>query len=144
MSRYFFYSGRRLRTGVGIASGHPSSDSPRQSVSHAIVVDNDVNMSAHLVLNNRIRGRANFGLSVIAQAGTPLNTTFITNDLQGFTSAQADVFVDAGGTGTVAVGDKAPSRITGQARSLFRCVKGPLRPERQARTPVPQRGFAAN
>jgi hypothetical protein len=94
-------------------------------VSHAIVVDNDVNMSApegtvfdvnsaaievrgasegNIVLNNRIRGRANFALSVAAQNGAPQNTTFIMNDLRGFTSAQADLFVDAGGTNTIAVG----------------------------------------
>jgi hypothetical protein len=62
-----------------------------------------------MVLNNRIRGRANFALSVAAQGvaaqgGSPQNTTFITNDLRGFTSAQADLFVDAGGTNTIAVG----------------------------------------
>jgi hypothetical protein len=62
-------------------------------------------------MNNRIRGRANFALSVAASTpgsadatGVPQNTTFIMNDLQGFTSAQADVFVDAGGTKTIAVG----------------------------------------
>jgi hypothetical protein len=88
-------------------------------------VDNDVTMSApegtlfdvnsaaievrgasegNIVLNNRIRGRANFALSVAAQSGAPQNTTFIMNDLRGFTSAQADLFVDAGGTNTIAVG----------------------------------------
>ena len=105
---------------------------PGQPVSHAVVVDNDVNMSApegtmfgvtsaaieirgaadgNMVLNNRMRGRANFALSVIAstpgsadQTGVPQNTSFIMNDLQDFTSAQADLFVDAGGTNTIAVG----------------------------------------
>jgi hypothetical protein len=81
-------------------------------VSHAIVVDNDVNMSApegdgNMVLNNRIRGRANFALSVAAQNGTPQNTAFIMNDLSGFTSAQADVFVDDGGANTIAVGGQS-------------------------------------
>ena len=60
-----------------------------------------------MVLNNRIRGRANFALSVANQNGTPQGTSFIMNDLQGFTSAQADLFVDAGGTNTVAVGTSA-------------------------------------
>jgi hypothetical protein len=105
---------------------------PGQPVSRAIVVDNDVNMSApegtvfsltsaaieirgagdsNMALNNRIRGRANFALSVAAstagsadQTGTPQSSAFIMNDLQGFTSAQADLFVDAGGTKTIAVG----------------------------------------
>src|SRR6266853_492585 len=58
----------------------------------------------NMVLNNRIRGRENFALSVAAETGSPQNTTFIMNDLQGFTSAQADLFVDAGGSNTVAVG----------------------------------------
>lgn len=99
-------------------------------VTRAIVVDNDVIMSAPegtvfdatsaaievrgssegiMVLNNRIRGRANFALSVaaersVAQSGAPQNTTFIMNDLTGFTSAQADLFVDVGAINTIAVG----------------------------------------
>ena len=98
---------------------------PDQPVSHGIVVDNDVNMAApegtkfgatsaaievrgagdgSIVANNRIRGRANFALSVANQNGTPQNTTFIMNDISGFTSAEADVFVDAGGMNTIAVG----------------------------------------
>jgi hypothetical protein len=98
---------------------------PDEPVSQAIVVDNDVNMSVpegtkftgtsaaievrgagdgNVVANNRIRGRANFALSVTNQNGTPQNTAFIMNDLSAFTSAQADVFVDAGGINTIAVG----------------------------------------
>ena len=105
---------------------------PEQPVSHAIVVDNDVNMSApegtkfgvtsaaieirgtgdgNMVMNNRIRGRANFALSVAASTpgsvdftGVPQNTVFIMNDLTDFTSAQADVFVDVGAMNTIAVG----------------------------------------
>jgi hypothetical protein len=46
------------------------------------------------------------------------------NDLTGFTSAQADVFVDAGGTNTIAVGVKTLSRITGWVQSSCRCVRG--------------------
>jgi hypothetical protein len=116
----------------GMQAGIRLQTRPDQPVSHAIVVDNDVNMSApegtmfgvtsaaieirgasegNIVLNNRIRGRANFALSVAAstpgsadQTGVPQNTTFIMNDLHGFTSAQADLFVDAGGTKTIAVG----------------------------------------
>jgi hypothetical protein len=105
---------------------------PGQAVSHAIVVDNDINMSApegtpftltsavieirgsgdgNTVLNNRIRGRANFALSVIASTpgtadatGSPQNTVFIRNDLTAFASARADLFVDAGAANTIAVG----------------------------------------
>jgi len=108
---------------------------PGEPVSQAIIVDNDVNMSApagtmfgatsaaieirgasngNLVLNNRIRGRANFALSVAASTtgsadatGVPQNTTFIMNDLQGFTSAEADLFVDVGGANTIAVGGQS-------------------------------------
>jgi hypothetical protein len=116
----------------GLQAGIRLQTSPGLPVSHAIVVDNDVNMSApegtvfgitsaaieirgagdgNIVLNNRIRGRANFALSVISSTpgsadftGVPQNTVFTMNDLTGFTSAQADVFVDAGGTNTIAVG----------------------------------------
>ena len=108
--------------GAGIRLQTQNTEWP---VSHAIIVDNDVTMSApegtvfeatsavievrgagegNIVLNNRIRGRANFALSVVAQNGAPQNTTFIMNDLRGFTSAQADLFVDAGGTNKIAVG----------------------------------------
>jgi hypothetical protein len=109
----------------GLQAGIRLQSRPGQPVSHAIVVDNDVTMSApegtvfgitsaaieirgagegNVVLNNRIRGRANFALSVAAENGTPQDTKFIMNDLQGFTSAQADLFVDTGGTNTIAVG----------------------------------------
>jgi hypothetical protein len=102
-----------------------------QTISRAVVVDNDINMAAPastttfgaasaaievrgpgdgaMVMNNRIRGRANFAFSVAAQSGTPQGTVFVMNDLQGFTSAQADLFVDTGGTGTVLVG--SPSKV---------------------------------
>jgi hypothetical protein len=109
----------------GLQAGIRLQTRPGQAVSHAIVVDNDVNMSApagtvfgvtsaaieirsagegNMVLNNRIRGSANFALSVVADNGTPQSTAFIMNDLRGFTSAQADLFVDAGATKTIAVG----------------------------------------
>jgi hypothetical protein len=92
----------------------------------AIVVDNDVTMSApegtvfgdnsagieirgfaqgNVVLNNRIRGRARAALAVAGQgAGVPGNNTFVSNDVTGFQSALADVFVDAGVTNTLVVG----------------------------------------
>jgi hypothetical protein len=116
-------AGIRLTTTVGLA------------VSHAVVVDNDVNMSApadtkfgvtsaaievrgagdgNMVLNNRIRGRANFALSVAGSApgaadsiGAPQNTVFLMNDLTKFASAQADVFVDASAANTIAVGGQS-------------------------------------
>ena len=108
---------------------------PGQAVSQAVIVDNDVKMSApegtkfgapsaaievrgtgdgNMVLNNRIRGRANFALSVASSVpgtsdftGVPQNTVFLMNDLTGFTSAQADVFVDAGAAHTIVVGEEA-------------------------------------
>jgi Right handed beta helix region len=118
----------------GLQAGIRLQTRPGEPVSHAIVVDNDVNMSApegtmfgvtsaaieirgigdgNVVLNNRIRGRANFALSVISSTpgsadftGVPQNTVFIMNDLTDFTSTQADVFVDAGGTNTIVVGSQ--------------------------------------
>ena len=108
---------------------------PDEPVSNAVIVDNDVNMAApggtqfgdtsaaielrgtgdgNMVLNNRIRGRANFALSVAGSTpgtvdftGVPQNTVFLRNDLTDFTSAQADVFVDAGAANTIAVGGQA-------------------------------------
>ena len=99
---------------------------PEPPEARAIVVDNDVTMSApegtvfgdgsagievtgfaqgNVVLNNRIRGRANFALSVAVQNnGVPENTSFIMNDLLDFTSARADVFVATGATNTIVVG----------------------------------------
>jgi hypothetical protein len=118
----------------GLQAGIRLQTRPGEPVSGAIIVDNDVNMSAsegtmfgatsaaieirgtgdgNVVLNNRIRGRANFALSVAASTsgsadftGVPQNTTFINNDLTGFTSARADVFVDEGGMNTIAVGSQ--------------------------------------
>jgi hypothetical protein len=97
-------------------------------VSHAVVVENDINMSApdgtkfgvtsaaievrgagggNILANNRIHGNANFALSVVNQGGAPQNTAFIMNELLGFASAQADVFVDAGGTNTIVIGGQS-------------------------------------
>ncbi len=112
------------------ATGSPAgirlqSREPYQSVSHAIVMENDVNMAVpegtefgetsaaieirgpgegNVVLNNRIRGRASFALSVVAQNGSPRGVTFIGNDLDGFTPAGADLFVGEGAQNTVLVG----------------------------------------
>ena len=90
------------------------------------MVDNDINMSAaegavfgdnsagieirglalnNAVLNNRIRGRARAALSLIAQNGRiPGNNSFVSNDLDGFRSSLADIFVDAGVTNTFVIG----------------------------------------
>jgi hypothetical protein len=91
----------------------------------AIVVDNDVTMSApegtvfgtesagieirgtaqgNVALNNRIRGRASFALSVVGQGGVPGNNTLVLNEHEGFKSSLADVFVGAGVTNTLVVG----------------------------------------
>ena len=98
-------------------------------IARAIVADNDVTMSApegtvfgansagieiigcaqgNVVLNNRIRGRARAALSVAAQGmGISGNNTFVLNDLGGFQSSLADVFVGAGVTNTLVVGMQA-------------------------------------
>jgi hypothetical protein len=109
----------------GLQAGIRLMTRANEPVSHALVVENDINMSApegtkfgatsaaievrgagadNIVANNRISGRANFALSVVGQNGTPQSTAFSMNDLSGFSSAQADVFVDAGGTNTIVVG----------------------------------------
>jgi hypothetical protein len=95
-------------------------------VASAIVVDNDITMSAvegtvfgansaaieirgyaqgNSALNNRIRGRARAALAVNAQnAGMPGNNSFVANDLDGFQSSLADIFVDMGVTNTSVIG----------------------------------------
>jgi hypothetical protein len=91
----------------------------------AVVVDNDITMlapdgtvfgsnsaaieiraaaNANTVLNNRIRGRGRAALAEINQNVAPANNTFVSNDLAGFQSSLADVFVDSGVTATVIVG----------------------------------------
>jgi hypothetical protein len=62
----------------------------------------------NLVSNNRIRGRATAGLSVLTlNGGIPGNTSFVANDLGGFQSSLADVFIDAGASNTVVIGSQA-------------------------------------
>jgi hypothetical protein len=95
----------------------------------AIVVDNDVTMSApdgtvfgassagitiggfaqgNSVLNNKIRGRAGAALAVMDRnAGVPSNNSFVSNDLDGFQSSLADIFIDAGVTNTLVIGRQA-------------------------------------
>ena len=114
-----------VATGINII-GQPSPLRPEAS---AIVVDNDITMSApegtvfgansagieirgfaqgNSVLNNRIRGRARAALAVLDQnGGIPGNNSFVANDLDGFQSSLADIFVDAGVTNTVVIGRQA-------------------------------------
>jgi hypothetical protein len=109
-------------TGINVI-GQPSPLAPEAS---AIVVDNDVTMSApepaafspgsagiqikgfaqgNSVVNNRIRGRARAALAVSNQnGGIPANSTFIGNDSRDLQSSIADIFVDAGAANTVVVG----------------------------------------
>jgi hypothetical protein len=104
----------------------PSNDSG--VIERAIVVDNDVTMSApegtvfgansagieirqfaqsNVVVNNRIRGRARAALSVAIQGmGIPDASAFVLNDLADFQSSLADIFVGAGITNTLVVGRK--------------------------------------
>jgi hypothetical protein len=92
----------------------------------ATVVDNDVTMTApdgtvfgansagimiagfaqnNGVLNNRIRGRARAALVLATKGkGTPVNNTFVSNDVTGFQSSLADLYVDSGVSSTVVVG----------------------------------------
>ena len=44
---------------------------------------------------------------IVSTNGTPGNNSFVSNDLNGFQSSLADVFVDAGVTNTVVIGRKA-------------------------------------
>ena len=96
---------------------------------NAVIVDNDVTMSAvdgtvfavasggiqiggpaqgNSVLNNRIRGRARAALAVYAKnGGIPGSNFFVTNDLDGFQSSLADVFIDTGATDTAVIGRQA-------------------------------------
>lgn len=103
-----------------------SQAAPNPPEGGAIIVDNDVTMSApegtafgpnsagiaikgssgnNLVANNRIRGRATAGLGVLpVNGGIPANTSLVGNDLDGFHSLQADVFIDTGASSTVVIG----------------------------------------
>jgi hypothetical protein len=109
----------------------------------AIVVDNYVTMSApegtvfgassagiqirgfaqgNSVLNNRIRGRARAALAVNNNnGGIPGNNSFVANDLDGFQSSLADIFIDAGATNTSVIG--RPARVedhgTGTVAAAF-------------------------
>ena len=125
----------------GAHAGIRLQSRPDESVSYAIVEDNDVNMATpdgvvfsapsaaievrgagqgNMVLNNRLRGRANFTLSVAAQNGTPQNTTFIMNDVQGFSPAEAGLFIDSGGTNTVLVGQAGVIEDNGSGTVIVR------------------------
>ncbi len=103
-----------------------SQAAPNTPEANAVIVDNDITMSApedivfgpssaaiaikgrsqgNSVMNNRIRGRTTAGLSVLqSNGGIPGNTSFVGNDLEGFQSALADVFIDTGATNTVVIG----------------------------------------
>jgi hypothetical protein len=106
-------------TGAGIRV-QGSAWSPE---SNAIVVDNDITMSAsedtifgansagieirgsaqsNVVRDNRIRGRARAALAAVVQNGAiPRGNTFLSNDLKDFQASLTPVFVDAGITNTV-------------------------------------------
>jgi hypothetical protein len=94
-----------------------------------VILDNDIRLSAPdgtvfspnsagievrgyvqkcYVLNNRVKGRAGAPLSVLDQgAGIPGSNTVISNDVSGFQSSLADVFVDVGATNTIVIGSQA-------------------------------------
>jgi hypothetical protein len=106
-----------------------SQAAPNPPEANAIIADNDINMSApegtafgpnsaaieikggsqgNLVANNRIRGHTTTGLTVIQfNAGVPGNTSFVANELDGFQSSLADVFIDVGPSNTIVIGHQA-------------------------------------
>jgi hypothetical protein len=112
-------------TGINLFGQPP----PMAPISNAIVVDNDVTMSAahgtvftdlsagiemkgfaqgSLVLNNRIRGRARAALSLIdLNGGMPGRNSLVLNDVAHFHSSVADVYIDAGVTSTFVFGHQA-------------------------------------
>jgi hypothetical protein len=112
---------------TGINASSQSAPNPPEA--GAIIVDNDITMSApegtvfgpnsaaieikgpsdgNLVTNNRIRGRATAGLSVIlVNGGIPSNTSFVANDLDAFQASLAGIFIDAGASNTVVIGREA-------------------------------------
>jgi hypothetical protein len=114
-------------TGAGIRV----QGSAWSSESNAIVVDNEIAMSApedtifgansagieirgfaqsNVVRNNRIRGRARAAMAVVVQNGTiPRKNTFLSNDLKDFHASLTSVFVDAGVTNTVIDGHEMPA-----------------------------------
>jgi len=56
-------------------------------------------------------------------AGIPGNNSFVANDLDGFQSSLADIFVDAGVANTAVIGRQARVGITEPARWSFPRVK---------------------
>jgi hypothetical protein len=107
-------------------TGSAAGITVRGAISHAIVVDNDVNMEASegtvfdfrsagieitgschddVVQGNRIRGHARAALSVgQLTAGVPANIAFVLNHLDDFKASLADIFVGGGIMNTFVVG----------------------------------------
>jgi hypothetical protein len=54
-----------------------------------------------------MKGRAGAALSVLQNVGIPGSNAFISNDVSGFKSSIADVFVDIGITNTIVIGTQA-------------------------------------
>ena len=95
---------------------------------HAVVLDNEVTMLPpedtvfgtfstgidirgfaldNVVANNRIRGRARAALALdVFNGGIPGNNAFMLNRFDHFAAARADMFVDAGITDTLILGEK--------------------------------------
>ena len=113
----------------GAATGVNAIGQSISPVAGAVIVDNDITMSAsegtvfgansagieirgfaqgNSVLNNKIRGRARAALTLLDQnAGMPGNTSFVANDLDGFEASAAAIFLDAGVTNTFVIGHQA-------------------------------------
>ena len=116
-------------TGAGIRVHGGFAGSP---ITGAIVMDNDVNMSAPestifgensaaievrgyardtAVLDNRVHGRARAAMAVMNRdTAVTTNNTFGGNDVEGFQPSLTDVFVDHGAADTLVIGALVPGR----------------------------------
>jgi hypothetical protein len=116
-----------IDTAFGNAAGiRIQSRSTARPVTHAVVFDNDITMSAaagtvfgtesagieirgiatdNVVAQNRIHGSARFALSAVPESpNIPSNNVFVMNDEPDFAASIADVFVGPGVMNTVIIG----------------------------------------
>ena len=116
-----------INTAFGNAAGiRIQSRSTARPVTHAVVFDNDISMSAaagtvfgtesagieirgaandNVIAGNRIRGSARFALSVVPESSTiPSNNAFVMNAQPDFAASVADVFVGPGVMNTIIIG----------------------------------------
>jgi hypothetical protein len=116
----------QIRVGYENAAGIRLQGGPTAPVADAIVFGNDVTMDVpdsatfgsesagievrrsavgNTVLSNRIRGRAEAAIALIAEpAGTPRDTTFMGNNYTSFDASLADVYIATGVLDTTVIG----------------------------------------